>query len=597
MDELEKSLSNLNIGNRTFEFTMKGKPQQFMEYNGCIFRYDQKTNSWKDVCKSKEPRQCYSYATKNGFCNHHQNKSIEEKDPNKHRYFTISIKGLPRNFCDFQNERYRYSSTRNIWGRVCKFVYEGGERCTNYETCDGFCDKHKNGIEIFDSSTTIGDKTEQFIAEILNKSDDFEDVTVIGRENSELDIIFKVKGEDIFHGVQVKTITIQQVGGYFCCHVGGNIEKYSDSTVIVGASKEREILFCCFASVLKTLGNSITFNMKEPSQMLRPYIFYGIDDNSLGYTFSKMLYSYSRLSTLYSKANISIAAEKERESISRIKTIYEHNNISFNFYHTGDSPIDCIINGKNIQCKYSETREKDHSAFFKLQKYKNNIEVCYEGSDKIDFFIFESYDNNFWVIPIEVMIYFGYIKDSKNNGKVSITLHKIDSPSNHWSKKFLFKFELVLSITPYNLMLLFDLTNLIDRFIYESYYRGISIERDMNNLSTNTCKVNNKRIKCLRSSKVAGNNYIFILKSGKYQGLGSNITRDNIPDFFVFNLGINNEFWYIIPKEVMIFQKLIGTSEFEGVTDFGLPIPGAVTIRKNKEWTQHFISAFHLLNI
>lgn len=422
----------------------------------------------------------------------------------------------------------------------------------------------------------------------------FFEIKHIGKENSELDIIYKTRDDEIaginkFRGIQIKTLSCIGNG-----YVLNNLNNYNDNTVIVGVSNDR-LLLCVFVKFeIKSYGDKLYINPAIHMEF-KNCIFHGVNDKSLGYTFNDLLIDRCKMSTFYDNSNISISNLKEKESVNRIKQVCIENGIIFDEVDNNFSSIDCRINGKNIQCKYSE-RFSDNAYNFSIVKSKNMLRTPYDDEDGIDFFIFESAIGEFYVIPINIMIYFGYIRTKNNKGKEIIRLFPSNIEGFHWTKYFIGAFYLVKDNNIFDIMSILDMSNVINIFNYICYLNGIDSNRNMDNLSTKICEIGDKKIKCFESTKIAGLNYIYTIRS-KFP---YNILKDvDIPDYFVFYLKVTKEvsYFYIFPKQVLIDNKIIGDLQNKGSTDLGLPIPYSSTIRKNKLWTQQYVNNFDIFKI
>lgn len=593
MEELTKKMDRLDVDSELFEVRIKGKSEHFKKTKDGTFRYNQKLKMWKPVCSAAEERECINYTTNGKYCKKHQKyaelkqKKTLDSSP---RYFSIQICGTPEQFVEHEGKRYRYSQKRDDWISVCDFIDNENDKCLNYVTYDDFCLRHKNGIDNKKKdSTATGDKTEAYVGNLLAMSDEFTNVEIIGRENSELDITFTVKDETKRRGIQIKTISKNKYDSYTI----SGINKYNHSTVIVGVNKERTV-FCVFRRGDFPDRKTIHFRNGNTPSDIRAHVFYGLDDNSLNYTFMEMLVEFSKISTFYEDSNISDENKKERDSANRLKDICDQNDIGFEFENTSNSSIDCIINSRTVQCKYS-ARFNNGCYNFQIFRIVNNIRVPYEDDGKIDFFVFETEKEEFYVIPINVLVYFGYVKRDGINGKISINLHPSTYGGEHWTKRFINRFDLFFENDEFDVTLIIDMSNITMKFSYQCYLHGIDSIRDVSLLTTTNCTVGDKTVKCSQSTKIAGNNYMFTLTKSK---VPINADRDDkVPDFFVFYIMSDGlEYYYIFPVKVLIEQKIVGTLKDRGVTDFGLPIPGASSIRPNKMWTQQYVNDFSILS-
>jgi len=599
MNELTNAMSNINLNSeiKYYEMKVECKNEKFKDDNGIISRYSKFKQKWLLTCNLKTAEQCKNFQTYNGFCKKHQKCVI--KDKTIPYYYGMSIIGTLCYLCDYNDKTYRISNITNCWNEICKFTYKNDEnfncdRCINFsKNNDCYCERHKNGVDNErKSNTLIGDLNEEFICDLMLNRNEFIDVKKIGRENSELDITYKIKEEydsglDQIRGIQIKTLSYLKDYGY---HIN-DIDGYSNSTVIVGLSKDKKYFCIFFKSVLKDV-SSLYIDFNKPKIEHRQNIFYGLDDKTLGYTFMDMLIHYSKHSTLYDNSIISNSNLKERDSINRIETKCKYYNLNFKYADSSDSQIDCIINNKNIQCKYSTYLNKK---LYQIKLYKNkNTLICpYEDTDNIDFFIFETEIKEFYVIPISVLIYFGYIKTQNNKGKTTIKLCPSSHTDNHWSKHFINRFDLLSTDNVFNINSILDMTNVINIFNYQCYLNGITSLRNMENLSSSICTIKDKNVKCLKSTKLHRLNYTFTIQ---YENkIPYNISMD-LPDFFVLYIDGPTKWFYIFPKQILIDQHIIGDQNNKGSRTLGLPVPGASTIKENKFWSQPYVNAFGFLN-
>ena len=570
----------INLTEINYTVQIRSKLEKFKKIDDNIFRYSDSKEEWLSVCKSNNPTQCCNYVTQDNYCKGHQSLCviIKKEEEDEHNYFYRYIGARKLFFDNYKGDIFRFANGK--WKLVCKFL-----NCGNLQIKDCFCSRHCNGIDNGrNDSITIGDNSETYIFELITENEEFNKIKIIGRENSELDIVYKIKGENELRGIQIKTLQkIETLYGnnYYL----KNIKKYSNDTVIIGISKDRSYA-CIFQR--KEIGidkDSIYVNINNPSIDIKNNIFDLIKDKDL---FMQKLFEYCKISIFYKDSYCSESNSKERDSMKRLEEICIKNNILFNDNLSSDSSVDCIINNFNIQCKYSARVENNYYSFA-MYKRKDNLYVPYEDNDNIHYFIFENIENEFYIIPIYILIYFGYIKTDKNNGKIEINLHSSKSNINHWSKYFINTFELLITNEKIEISSILDMSLVINKFNYECYKRNINSERNVENLSTNLCQIEDKIIKCSKSIKIRGYNYVFTLTRNK----NKNIVIDNMPDFFAFL--IEDKYWYIFDKKILIEQKIIGINNSFLVTDLSLPIHGAKTIRPNKQWTQIYFDNFDLL--
>jgi len=578
------SFHNINKQNNIdivyYEDKVKHIPENFKRVNENIFRYSLAKVDWAPVCKN-HTKKCNNYQGKNSiFCNfcrkdfqNDENLNEDNNEEDNKIYFYDQIKGNLTTFYRLNGQLFREKISNKIdientndkeYGLVCKFIYDKTKKqCINFARYEEYCNKHFKDIQ--DKSTTEdGDKTEKYIFDLLNESNEFSKITINGRENSELDIIFIIKGEAEERGIQIKLL-YESKTKKFDLTIDNN---YNQNTVIVGISRDR-LYSCVFLRSEIPTKTKIVLNFNNPSDEIKNNIY---DDKQL---FIKSLIEYCKKASLYKGSSISDSNLKEKKSFERIEEICLKANIPFRFETTSDSHTDLIINNYNIQCKYREISENDYFEFT-IQKIKNNQKVPYSIEDNLDFFIFETKDNDFFVIPVYILNYFGYLTSNIHKGKNIICLHNSVSKSNHWTKHFINNFNLIFKHKTIEISSIIDMTEPINKFIHECYINNIISTRDMNNLNTKLCLIKDKTIKI---SKTTSNR--LHLKKVPY-----NINDEKIPDFFAFYLV--DICFYIIPKKVLIDQKIIGNNEIVGRTEINLT-------KEIKKIFENYINNFDIL--
>jgi hypothetical protein len=130
--------------------------------------------------------------------------------------------------------------------------------------------------------------------------------------------------------------------------------------------------------------------------------------------------------------------------LKRLKIKCEKLKLNFKYNTTNSNEIDCIINGKNIQCKFVSLPDK-RGNYYNIKIAKHNgvgkVKVPYHIDDKIDYFVFEvggiendknKYINNFCVISKNELHERGFISSNNSKGKTHISLYAYDyvAPKN-----------------------------------------------------------------------------------------------------------------------------------------------------------------------
>ena len=474
---------------------------------------------------------------------------------------------------------YKFHKNFNIWKKTC--CYE--EECYNFTVKDSnFCKKHENGTYKKEQSTNeIGNIAEKFLYNLLIQSDQLTNVKMIGQENCNLDLIYQVKDEfnkgiNIYRGLQVKTLTknIKQKN-YYQAKIGS----YDDNTLIIGLDKKFKYICIIFKKNIK--GGSIKINFNKIDNEIIKYV-HKIEDN----LFYNELICACKKSTVYNENQYSNDNLKEKYMMEILKHKCLENNIEFKANKISFSPIDCFINKKSIQCKYSSVI-KDNSCQFRLNHTVNNkLNVPYSEENKIDFFIFSYCNVCFWIIPIQVLIYYGYIKNNSQKGKISIML-AYNKNLDHWTKKFIVNnFDIIINGFDDNILI--DQNDMFFKFQIICKSKEIECFRKMENLSLKYFLVRDKLVQYFESNRKQGFCYMF-----KFTKVIE--SYDIIPDFFVFRIGLkeySNEF-YIFPKEVFIEYGIIGTNNKKGYLSIGIPIPGCVNSKKL--WISNYLNNYDVL--
>lgn len=142
--------------------------------------------------------------------------------------------------------------------------------------------------------------------------------------------------------------------------------------------------------------------------------------------------------------------EQENNSLLRLKAKCNEAKITYDRVHDASDKIDCIINGYNIQHKTSSRKSKDSFPFgIRRSNGKNNGKrsfIPYSDKDGIDFFVFEIIDfkNNFYIVPIKILIEKGYIQTELMKGKEKIYIPSPTGKTNsHWIHEYLNNFDLL----------------------------------------------------------------------------------------------------------------------------------------------------------
>ena len=484
------------------------------------------------------------------------------------------------------------SKDGKVWRNICIFNNNG--QCYNYSiaSCGFFCKSHKDGIineKI--NETAKGDIIEDWVYNLLCKSNQLINVENKGQENGKLDIVFQVKDEvkqDIIRGIQVKQLTKYGENGYYITH----LKKYDENTLIVGVSEDKKYMCLFFNSFINGL-DSFCFNISDYKyKKYKKYIFTGLEDDSLGYNFFNKLIEYCKISTIYDDNQFSENILKENKMMKELEEKCKENNLSFESCNTSDSPIDVYINEKKVQCKYS-SQIINNLYDFKLKHIIDNIADQPYSKNDVDLFIFKhEKEESFYIIPQKVLLHFDYLTTEKIKGKIRINLAPSLYKEYHWTKQFINRFDLINN--EYDLRKIINLNNPFDKFQHLCKSKKIICIRNMTNLSLNNGFIGDKTFKLMISNNPNGSLYRFCtcIHNGKNR-ISYHINNDNIPDFFIFRIEKFPEDFYIIPKDILVEQEIIGSEDKKGKIYFGLPEP---TDKDNeKQWVFDYLNNFDLL--
>ena len=438
-------------------------------------------------------------STQVNYLNINSNRSFTYIKEHKETTFWVQPKLQTFHYNTIDNRIYKLYNDI-IYKSCCKFIYDDDKFCTNFDCCDGYCDKHLDGkIQYIISDTKIGDISEKYILDILSNCKELINVKLIGNRGYKLDIIYQVKEEldrDIIHyrGIQIKTISNCDKNYPEKLYLPVNKE-YDYDTLMVGINREQNrfcLIYYCNTNTHKLLFPVDFKQMKKSNDL-----FLYTDIN----LFSEQLINMAKTSTIFDwKLTESNMKEKITDGELERQCILE--KLSFEYYNTMDSDIDLIINNKNIQCKSSSRLHEDNIYFFGLQKFENCQHVPYSEKTEVDFFIFTiiqkiNEENTFiiYIIPKVVLNYLGYLSSNIYPGKIGITIHTDEYKKYSPFKQFKNRFDLlrrtdVIKYEEFN----YCENNMMSRFLLELSKNNIEFIRDNSNAQTNCGFIGNNYI-------------------------------------------------------------------------------------------------------
>lgn len=259
-------------------------------------------------------------------------------------------------------------------------------------------------------------------------------------------------------------------------------------------------------------------------------------------------------SSYYSLDDYCIENRSEKEMMLRLELASNKNNLSFSRLGVSSSCTDCIINGKNIQCKYT-SRFENNLYIVSIFKSKHGKNIAY-SIDNVEYFIIDTIEHNFYIIPSQVLSLLGFLSNNDYNGKLSLSVASNDYKKFHWSKKFLNRFDLLKENTyqyisnhrigeyvPINLIkgFLFDEMNIISELINSVNILGYSFFYSTLKHNNKKVKINGKEAKIKISTERKNDEYKFYFKE-----LFSDV------NIFIFCIDSPSKYIYIIEKQILI---------------------------------------------
>jgi hypothetical protein len=383
-------------------------------------------------------------------------------------YYDKNLKMFICKRCDFENSKINTIS-RHVKGEQHKTIgkkellnidefFDEKEqkyickKC-NYSTEDEYCMRRhtKSEKHILDSeelkerrkqnghlANQTGEETELFILNLL-KELNFENVIHSGYYNSFFDILVKLKDEDYYRGIQVKTLqknkTVATESYGIDCQ---NKNNYQKDTLILSITKDRS-MFCSL--FFNELGNSPVIIMNKIQNWDK--LSLNIDDFK-----NKIIESVNK-STIIKKIEDTLAYEHrmEYEMVLRLIDVCKLYGLEFIKNTSNLNEIDGYIGKFRIQLKCSSVLSSTILYSFHIGRKENGIQRPYNENDQIDFFIFEIIDftnkGNFYIIPKFELIERGYISTKNDIGKIAIVIPGIGGLENHWMKKYYNNFQLL----------------------------------------------------------------------------------------------------------------------------------------------------------
>jgi len=356
-----------------------------------------------------------------------------------------------------ESKKYR----KNVDGQLrpaCS--YKDCNKFAHHDQLRIYCNNHKGGTDETDElrkkekeemiakakvhgQTThkIGNASESWVSENLKLIKDIESVEMVGFTGSKYDIEIRLKGDVDTRGIQVKTLSkCKRYNDSYNFEIQN--ENYSNNTLFIGVNIERTRFIVMFYKDFQS--HTPTFNYLSAKSKYRQYMF---TDNK---SFMNVIKSALSKIDKCDRDCRQIYHEYENESLLRLKEKCAKVGVEYHRVEDGSDKIDCIINGYNIQHKTcSSMDDKSYRVSIKKNNGKKNgkrVFIPYSETDGIDFFIIELLDfkNDFYIIPINVLIEKGYIQTNTISGRQQMRISRSNNNTpRSWVKEYLNKFDLL----------------------------------------------------------------------------------------------------------------------------------------------------------
>src|SRR5207253_631747 len=159
--------------------------------------------------------------------------------------------------------------------------------------------------------------------------------------------------ENEFRGLQVKSLTKQKNTKNvwtISCHT-----EYVDDTLIVGIDQKnnRYCLYFYKDYITKKKIRSFCFSSKKINKQKNVIKFANLD------SFKKKLFEMIKQTTIIKNNDLtkylSESYKKENAMLQRLEAECQDRGILYKRNNTNSNTIDCYLNGKSAQCKYSDS--------------------------------------------------------------------------------------------------------------------------------------------------------------------------------------------------------------------------------------------------
>lgn len=334
---------------------------------------------------------------------------------------------------------YSASFATRCKGHGCKMCADDKMRIHQKE------DKDKHIAKLVDSinSVEIGDRTEEYIVELLLSMQCYLKVEKLGETSEKCDIRITLQNGSE-KSIQVKTLTNNSGRDqwYF-----KNSKTYDNNMLIVMVNKDRNRFACEYAGNITVKNLSLSFSAENSKY--KNIMFTNIEE------FKMRLYQNIPFSCDY-KLDISKDISKEYAMLERLKSFCFRKGITYTRNTTNSNTIDVFINGVPIQAKYCSFPKDTNRITYSVSFHKSagilngkNISRPYSINDPFEYVIVEvggirdgtefdltRYHNKFCSIPKLELINRKILSSDNCPGKSAFSVCPPDYVGDHWSKKY-----------------------------------------------------------------------------------------------------------------------------------------------------------------
>jgi hypothetical protein len=285
-----------------------------------------------------------------------------------------------------------------------------------------------------------GSDIEEYILNILKSFDSVVETKWIAGINSTFDILYKLKGETEFRGLQIKKLSLSTYQDNYNITQG----KLSfDDLLYVCVNDEKTRFVLIYGKYVGKRGLTFSFYSKKTKYDDNMYRDYNVFLEALKTEIKNSMFVTKKIF----KTQLTSEQLLEYESIERFKKICDKHKLPIERCSKAQKKYDITVNNKFIQCKCSTSVSYDQIRFKIHKSNGKNNHIPYDGSDEIDFVMLESGldKNNFYIIPKHILVEKNYFSSENNAGRTQlpITNKALKLEKRHWTDEYYNAFNLL----------------------------------------------------------------------------------------------------------------------------------------------------------